>query len=96
MSEVDIKENAEGDLSLLDNHYEKKFSKEQIKYWFDEIKKLHPHMDNMLIIRALDAYSTHPHIVDELMEEYRNDPDKFKLEQKPLEYPENWEEKLNE
>ena len=89
----DIKENAKGDLSLLDNKYERKFSKQQIKFWFDELKKIHSDMDDMLIIRTLDAYSTHPHIVDELVEEFRNDPDKFKVEDRPLEYPADLEDK---
>jgi hypothetical protein len=85
--QLDIKDNAKGDLSLLDNNYEKKFSKEQLIHWYNELKKAHPHMDDMIILRALDAYSTHPHIVDELVEEYKADPDKFKVEEKELEYP---------
>jgi hypothetical protein len=31
--------------------------------------------------------ASHPHIVDELVEEYKADPDKFKVEEKELEYP---------
>ena len=96
MAEVDIRENAKGDLSLLDNKHERKFSKEQIKFWYNELKRAHPNMDDMLIIRSLDAYTSHPHIVDNLVEEYKADPDKFKVEDKPLEYPEDWEKKLNE
>jgi len=96
MTEVDIRENTKGDLSLLENKYERKFSKQQLKYWYDELKKIHADMDDMLIIRSLDAYSTHPHIVDELVEEYKQNPEKFKVEDKPLEYPEDWEKKLNE
>ena len=92
MTEVDIKDNALGDLDLLDNKYDRKFSKQQLKYWFDELKKIHSEMDDMLILRLLDAYSTHPHIVDELAEEHKQDPSKFPAKNEELKYPDLEEE----
>ncbi len=80
--------NAEGDLSLLDIKYERKFDEPQLQYWFAELKKAHPEMPDGILRQTIDAYSTHPHIFDELVEDCKKNPEKYKAkEPEPLRYP---------
>ena len=80
---------AEGDLSLLDIKYERKFEEPQLQYWLAELKKAFPDMPEGILRQTLDAYSTHPHIFDELVEDCKKNPEKYKAkEPEPLRFPE--------
>jgi hypothetical protein len=79
---------------LLSLPKERKFSEAQLNYWKAELEKCFPHMPEGLIWQTLDAYSTHPHIFDELMEDHKANPDKYKpKEPEPIRYPKLPEEK---
>lgn len=92
MAEVDIKSIAKGNVDLLDHKYDRKFSKEQLKFWYEKLKETHPQMEETFIIQILDYYSTHPHIFDQLVEEHKENPEKFKKDEtfdpETLVYPE--------
>ncbi len=68
---------------------ERKFSEPQLEYWMAELRKAFPHMPEGMIWQTVDQYSTHPHIFQDLMEEHKANPEKFKVkEPEPLRYPE--------
>ena len=80
-----------GDDSLLDIKKERKFSPEQLKYWFAELKKACPQVEDGLLLQTLDAYSTHPHIFDEIVVDCKAHPEKYeRKEAEPLRFPEGF------
>ena len=96
---VDIKDIAKGDVDLFLTNKERKYSLEQMREWNEILKRKYPHMEETFLIQIIDHYSTHPHIFDDLVEDHKQDPDKFKVKpfnpDEDVKYPENWEEKLN-
>jgi len=78
-----------GDASLLNISKKSKFSREQLCSWKEELAKLYPQMDDHFLDQILQAYSTHPHIIDDLAAEHKINPEKFvKTEDEPLQFPE--------
>lgn len=96
--EIDVKTITKGDASLMDKSIERKFSIETMTAWTDELKKKYPHLEPSFLIQVIDQYSCYPHLVDELVEEHKINPDKFKekeFDPDDVKYPENWLDKLN-
>lgn len=83
--------NVKGDITLLDIDKKSNFSKEQLVYWSEELSKIYPNMDEPLIRTIIDCYSTHPHVVDNLAEEHKTNPEKFPKKNEPLEFPKDSE-----
>lgn len=79
-------------LANLPDKIERKFEEPQLNYWLAELKKAFPEMPEGMLWQTVEQYSTHPHIFDDLMEEHKANPEKFKAkEPEELRYPE-WKE----
>ena len=79
------------DESLLEMKKDRKFSTQQLKYWFTELKKACPTVEDGLLLQTLDAYSTHPHIFDEIVDDCKKNPKKYEpKKQETLRFPEGF------
>jgi|TARA_B110000285_G_scaffold223763_1_gene279712 hypothetical protein len=75
---------------LLDKKV-RKFSEVNLKNWYEKLKVLCPDVDEGMIKQTLDAYSTHPHIFDDLVADHKLNPDKYKpKEPEPLRFAGDW------
>lgn len=75
----------EGDEELTKIKYDRKFSKEQLQYWFGEMKKTCPTVPDGVLLRVLDLYSTNPNILSDIVAEHKENPNKF-VKDEPLKF----------
>jgi len=81
--------NVKGDTALLSISKKSQFSKQQLVVWYEELKLSFPEMDEALIKTVIEAYSTHPHIIDDLAVEHKQNPEAFCKREDVLEFAEN-------
>tara|TARA_R110002012_G_scaffold1816_1_gene8775 strand:- start:2860 stop:3177 length:318 start_codon:yes stop_codon:yes gene_type:complete len=67
----------QGDEALTKIKYNRLYSKEQIEYWFEELKKAHPGVPEGLLLQTLDLFSTHPHVLEQVVSEHQANPNAF-------------------
>ena len=81
----------QGDEALTKIKYKRLYSKEQIAYWMGELKKSCPKVPEGILTQTLDLFSTHPHVLDKIVEEHQSDNNCFMhyLNQ-PLKYDEDF------
>ena len=78
-----------GDNKLLDLERVEHFPQHQIDLWVKELGDLYSHLPKDLINHIVDLYNTNPTIFDEVCEDAKNNPDKYKAKpQEPLRFPE--------
>lgn len=87
---VKASEVAKGKKELFDIEHKGHYSEAQLRYWKEELKKHFPEVDDMFIMRCLDAYNYKPEILNKLVEEHKANPESFAkepLKPEDLEYP---------
>ena len=77
--------NFEGDEELTKIKYKRLYSKQQIAYWHEELKKACPKVPNDILLQTLDLFSTHPHVFEQVTAEFKADPTCF-LKDEPIKW----------
>mgnify|MGYP003677213159 CR=1 FL=1 len=77
----------EGDEALTKIKYKRLYSQDQIQYWYTELQKACPGVPKGLLTQTLDLFSTHPHVLEKIVEEHQADNNCFMhLVEQPLKY----------
>ena len=66
-----------GDEALTKIKYKRLYSKEQIEYWFEGLKKAHPGVPEGILLQTLDLFSTNPDILEQIVLEHKEDNNCF-------------------
>ena len=79
----------QGDKSLLDIPRVEHFPQHHVDLWRKELQQIYPEMPDELLAQVLDLYNTNPDIFNDLCDDAKANPTKYKAkEQEALKFPE--------